>query len=150
LNWIQLLNQAFARLGKRRYRSQETLFHNTLGLTIAALDPVAWLIGYKAGQKVGHAVDAVEGLGGPINQGSTLFREDANLHPNKVTDPKAIVCHAERTYIGCSKFPPTFPAIRAVSLNSVVFSGESLSQARFTAGGPLEPRTEQATGDNDL
>jgi hypothetical protein len=69
-----------------------------LGLIIATLDPVAWLIGHESRQKVGLAVDAVERLGGPVNQGSTFFREDANLHPNKLTDLEAIVRHAERTY----------------------------------------------------
>jgi hypothetical protein len=39
---------------------------------------------------------------------------------------------------------------RSVGLNSVAFSGESLSEARFTAGGPVEPRTDQATGPIDL
>jgi hypothetical protein len=108
---VQLFDGLWARLRKRHYRSKEALFHNTLGLTVAALDSVAWLIGNETRQKVGHAVNAVERLGGPLNQGSTLFREDANLHPNKLTDPKAILSHAERTYwvVPSSRLPLRVP-----------------------------------------
>jgi hypothetical protein len=96
---VQLLNTLLERLSNRRYGCKEALFHNTFGLTIAALNAVAWLIGNETRHKVGHSVDAIEGLGSSVNQGSTLFREDANLHPNKLTNPKAILNHAERTII---------------------------------------------------
>ncbi len=95
---VQLLNDLLARLSKRRYWTKEVLFHNTLGLTIAASNSVAWLVANKNRHKADHSVHTIEEFGDVLKRGSTLFRADANLHPNKITDPEAILSHAERTY----------------------------------------------------
>jgi hypothetical protein len=75
-------------------------------LTKASFDPVAWLVANKNRHKADHSVHTIEELEGVLkregllNQGSTLFRDDTYLHPNKIANPKPILGHAERTNIG--------------------------------------------------
>jgi hypothetical protein len=97
-------NRSVARLNRPHCRNKEALSHNTLDPTRAPSNSVARLFANSDRHKVGHFVDALEGLESPINYGCTLFGEDANLQPDKITDLKPILRHAERTYMRQSKF----------------------------------------------
>jgi hypothetical protein len=93
-------NGSVARLNRPNRRSEEALAHDTFHSTKAVFNPVVRLVANENRHKAGDSVDTIEGLGGLFNQGSTFFRADTNLNPNKITDPKPILGHTKRTSIG--------------------------------------------------
>ena len=94
---VRLTKASVARLNRR---GEETLPHDTFHSTKAVFNPVVKLVANENRHKAGDSVDAIEGLGGLFNQGSTFFRADTNLNPNKITDLKPILGHTKRTSIG--------------------------------------------------
>jgi hypothetical protein len=101
---VRVPNRLVARLNRSHHRNEEALSYDTLHLARQSSNSVARLFASSDRHEVGHFVDALERFESPVNYRCTLFREDANLQPDKITDLKPILGHAERTYMRYSKF----------------------------------------------
>jgi hypothetical protein len=97
---VRLTKGSGARLNRPNRRGEEALPHDTFHSTKAVFNSVVRLIANENRDKAGDPVDALKGLGGLFDQGSTFFRADTNLNPNKITDPEPILGHTKRTSIG--------------------------------------------------